>query len=466
MIRFSKYFLAIAMILLAVNACEDYNKHVVGPFDTGSIDVSTYISIGNSLAAGYQNGALYQEGEMYSFPNLLARQMGVKNFKQPMINPGIGSRIAIKQFTSDPSNPVVVTQQSLTGTPTVAEPYQNLGVPGAILADYLNADAQTGGIKARAQANPFYGIVLGSAELSKQVPSIQNVVAAQNPTFVTFWLGNNDALGYVTSGGVTPMNTVPVFTQLYGASINSILGINQTVKIVAANIPNVADIPFATTVGPIFKAQLEAASVPGIYYFKSQTNGGEQAAQLLTSSIGNPAQALILLTAQNYLPLIGHPTGKYWRDIAKQKGVPVSAIIQSYGGALDTTKPFIVDPRNPLPNSLILDGDEISKAQGTIEGFNSAMNTVVGSSDRVAMVDINGIFNTIVNNGSITEDGITLTPTLGSLFSFDGVHPTNRGYAVVTNEIIKVMNDSFGANIQRINIKSIPEGFPLAPGAN
>ncbi len=464
--RFSTYFLALAIIVLAFNSCEDYSKHTVGPFNTGSIDVSKYISVGNSLAAGYQSGALYEAAEMYSFPNLLARQMGVKDFKQPMISPGIGDRIAIQQFTTDPQNPIIVTQQQLVGQPTVAGPYQNLGIPGAILADYLNADAQTGGIKERAKTNPFYGIVLGSAEMSKQVPSIQDAVASQNPTFVTFWLGNNDALGYVTSGGTLPMNTVPVFTQLYGASINAILGINSTVKIVAGNIPNVADIPFATTIGPIFKAQLQQAGVPGIYYFKTQSNGSEQATVMPATSIGNPTQALILLTAQNYLPLIGQPTGKYWRDIATKKGIPVSAIIQSYGGALDTTKPFIVSPQNPLPNSLILDSDEIANAQTTIDGFNNAIKTVVGSSDRVVLLDINSIFNNIVKTGGITEDGITLTPTIGSLFSFDGVHPTNRGYTVVTNEIIDLLNSTFGANIQRINLESIPEGFPLASGAN
>ena len=451
---------------MALSACEDYSKHTVGPFNTGSIDVSKYISVGNSLAAGFQNNALYASAEMYSFPNLLARQMGVKDFKQPMISPGIGDQIAIQQFTTDPQNPLVVTQQHLVGQPTVTGPYQNLGIPGAILADYLNADAQSqsGGIKARAAAgNPFYGIVLGSAEMSKQVPSIQHVVREQNPSFVTFWLGNNDALGYVTSGGVTPMNNIPTFSYLFNASIDSILSINGNVKIIAGDIPDVADIPFATTVGPMFRAQLQQAGVNGIYYLKKQQSGPDQPAALPAANIGNPTEALILLTAQNYLPLIGHPTGKYWRDIAAKNNVPVSAVIPSN---VDTTYPFMVTPQNPLPNSLILDSDEIANAQTTIDGFNGAIKTVVGSSDRVALLDINSIFNNIVKAGGIKEDGITLTPTIGSLFSFDGVHPTNRGYAIITNEIIKVLNNTYGANIQRINIESIPEGLPLAPGAN
>ncbi|HEX7410880.1 MAG TPA: hypothetical protein VF298_01945, partial [Bacteroidales bacterium] len=42
---------------------------------TGSADFSRYVALGNSLTAGYSNGALYTSGQSYSYANLIAQQM-------------------------------------------------------------------------------------------------------------------------------------------------------------------------------------------------------------------------------------------------------------------------------------------------------------------------------------------------------------------------------------------------------
>ena len=39
----------------------------------------------------------------------------------------------------------------------------------------------------------------------------------------------------------------------------------------------------------------------------------------------------------------------------------------------------------------------------------------------------------------------------GGAFSLDGVHPTARGYAVVANEIMQVIEDAFGAQLPPVN---------------
>ncbi|MDZ7658579.1 hypothetical protein [Fodinibius sp.] len=73
-------------------------------------------------------------------------------------------------------------------------------------------------------------------------------------------------------------------------------------------------------------------------------------------------------------------------------------------------------------------------------------------------------FDQIIQDGQYTDpnSSVTLQPTIGSLFSFDGVHPTNRGSAVIANETIKAINEAYNANIQRINVAKIPEGIPVA----
>ncbi|MCK5468218.1 MAG: hypothetical protein KAI99_06915, partial [Cyclobacteriaceae bacterium] len=42
---------------------------------TGGADFSNYIAVGNSLTAGYGDNGLYADGQMQSYPNLIAQQM-------------------------------------------------------------------------------------------------------------------------------------------------------------------------------------------------------------------------------------------------------------------------------------------------------------------------------------------------------------------------------------------------------
>ena len=61
------------------------------------------------------------------------------------------------------------------------------------------------------------------------------------------------------------------------------------------------------------------------------------------------------------------------------------------------------------------------------------------------------------------EDGTIYTANYFSsatastvLFSLDGVHPNAKGYAVITNEIIKVINRHYNANLPFVYASSFP----------
>ena len=43
----------------------------------------------------------------------------------------------------------------------------------------------------------------------------------------------------------------------------------------------------------------------------------------------------------------------------------------------------------------------------------------------------------------------------GGLFSFDGVHPSNTGHAVVANEFIKVINEKYNASIPLVSVLKV-----------
>jgi hypothetical protein len=170
--------------------------------DPGTVNLAKYVSIGNSLTAGYMDGALYTNGQANSFPNMLATQFQVSGvgggaFNQPDINSvngysgmGPGGSI-LGRLVLDLSIPGPVPTQGELPSPYTGNraALNNFGVPGMRLIDITDASL--------AGRNPLFGRFVSAA--GKSV--LEDVLTAQ-PTFYTFWLGNNDVLGYAAGGGV------------------------------------------------------------------------------------------------------------------------------------------------------------------------------------------------------------------------------------------------------------------------
>jgi len=177
---------------------------------------------------------------------------------------------------------------------------------------------------------------------------------------------------------------------------------------------------------------------------------------------------LITLKGQAYAPLLGQSTGKFWRDAAALQGTTIAALYPALAGAgIDTTKPFGFHPQNPWPDALILDADEIASATTAVNNFNSTIATVAAA-HHAALVDFNGFFNNVKTNGiAIAGEKYTADYIAGDIFSLDGVHPSDRGYGIVANEYIKVINASFGMNVPLVNVSALPKlSAPLAKGGN
>jgi hypothetical protein len=52
---------------------------------------------------------------------------------------------------------------------------------------------------------------------------------------------------------------------------------------------------------------------------------------------------------------------------------------------------------------------------------------------------------------------------LGGLFSLDGVHPTNTGYALTANDVIKTINRAFEADVEPVSVEDVARHDPLVP---
>lgn len=450
---YTKLFIT-ALMLMAIAGCKK-DDNPVEEKKTAKADVKKYVAIGNSLTAGFQSNGLFKSGQQYGYAKLISDQLTkggatIGNFEIPWWDDpgsygadGKSSRLVLRSL----QGPVIETEGKAPGVQSnlnLTRPYDNLGIPGAILYDFLDTTEFIA--KSTARKNPFFGHVLRSA-------SFGNSIFAQaknlNPDLVTFWLGNNDVLGFATSGGtatnmlgsVAPTPTA-LFSQLYNAALASLKGALPTAKIVVANIPDVKAVPFFTTVGPKV-----ASTLPAGYYVRYQKHGITGASYDSTRFTEANAPFLTL-PSSSYMASLGVATGKWYRD-NKYPQLPVG---------IDTTKPFGFHPQNPVPDALVLDADEQATAQTSITEFNSAI-AAAATANKAELVNINTFFTAVKANG-ITIGGTNYTADFitGQLFSLDGVHPSPKGYGIVANEFIKVMNAKFFDNaLTEVDVTSLPD---------
>ncbi|MDH5711869.1 MAG: G-D-S-L family lipolytic protein, partial [Gammaproteobacteria bacterium] len=140
----------LAIVCSVVSACDtDFDNPVQGNAgNSGNADLSKFVTIGDSLTAGYADGALYLAGQENSYPAILAQQfakVGGGAFVQPLVNDNLGgllaggNQITDNRLVLDLSDPTSPSPEVLAGTPTTeaigsglnGTTFNNMGVPGA-----------------------------------------------------------------------------------------------------------------------------------------------------------------------------------------------------------------------------------------------------------------------------------------------------------------------------------------------
>ena len=407
-----------------------------------ALDFTSYVAVGNSLTSGYTDGGLYNAAQATSYPALLAQQFaatgkGPAAFVQPAFSSGKadGSGYVKLQVVNGALAPVVPSlanqflgeQVAYTGTALPSgqaqlEAYSgpqpdNLGVPGISVLSSLSA--LTAGKAPYGVINPFYERLLTPAE--KPTKDYVTYIGQKTPTFFTCWMGNNDVLTYATAGGVAsatnPFSDLTDSTR-FGIGYRAILATltkNGTVKGAVANIPGVTGVPYFTTVTvAAVLAAYKAAGLPitNIYVQALNPAGTATAARAATSA------DLLTLTAQAYIA--GHP------------GVGTS-------------------PTNAIPSDYVLDPVEVAKVTARTTQLN-AIIAKTAARFKVPVVDMNAYFASVIASG-VASNGVNNTAAFvtGNTFGLDGVHPTPRGYALIANEWIRVINATYGSSVPGVD---------------
>lgn len=429
----------LSIIAFAIIGCEDYNELTAPALNLGSADFTRFVSIGNSLTMGEQSSSVFESAQMYSFGNLIAKQVGATYAQATFSEPGTGGRLEVASL-----NPFTTYTNPGQGSPTnlnYPAPYNNLGIKGAFLYDVLNArSANTCYTANFGVPNPLFDAVLRGFGTQLEL------AIAQQPTFVTLWIGNNDILAYATRGGLFPPTDPGVFQNQYTQVLTALSATGA--QIVIGSMPDALLTPFFTTVGPGVGQAI--SRIPGAQGLVYQTTGVPGIAVATATDLINK-NVFITLSGSTAASLIGDQTGKYYTD----NGIPVPP-------GVNTAFPFGLTPENPFPNGLVLDSTEITNYRTLRAGYNQIIS-LLASSFNYSVINWDDIFTQLAGTGGLTVNGVNFSTTYisGNFFSLDGIHPTSQGYGIIANEFIKAINNKYGATIPLVVVSAIPGSLVL-----
>ncbi|HEV2199893.1 MAG TPA: SGNH/GDSL hydrolase family protein [Bryobacteraceae bacterium] len=118
----------------------------------------------------------------------------------------------------------------------------------------------------------------------------------------------------------------------------------------------------------------------------------------------------------------------------------------------------------PLPSSVVLRAAQIAQIETAVNAYNGII-AAEAQSHGAALVDIHSLLNRIKAKGAVVNGQRLTTNFLGGVFSLDGVHPTNTGYAILANEFIRTLNRNFAAGIPPVSVELVAQSDPLVlPG--
>ena len=460
-------------------------------YTSGTADFSNYVALGNSLTAGFSDAALFRAGQVASFPNMLAQNFalaGGGDFNIPFMADDLGGATLggqqilgnrlILSFTTGSPAPIPVTGQGTTEISNVLTGnFNNMGVPGAKSYHLLAPGyGNLAGVPIGA-ANPYFARFASSPNTT-----ILADAAAQNATFFSLWIGNNDILGYVTAGGAGIDQTGNLDPSTYGGSdisdpmvvAGAIDGIIQTMKAngaegVIANLPDVTSIPFLNTVphNPIPLDAATAELVNGAYAAYNQ-------ALLAFSSNQNPLGTPLISPEEAAKRTISFEAGAtnaaviIDENLTDLTAVSPALINMRQATAEDlltlTSSSFIgtlanpADPTSingvavPLADQWVLTPEEQETANTALVAYNQIIAGLAAQYD-LAFVDANALLVELGTNGFTLADGSVVTSAFGTGggFSLDGVHPSPRGYAILATAFTEAINTKFGSNLPPVN---------------
>lgn len=372
---------------------------------------SRYVALGNSITAGYQSGGLNDSLQVRSYAYMLGQRADASfdapliarpGCPRPFLSPlGLAGRLGTSNSCVRISSPRIIN---------------NVAVPGEKIGDLLNLPTEPNLLS-------LHRLLIGNRT------QLEAMLAA-DPTFVSAWIGNNDALAPALGGvpaGMTP-------AALFAARADSVADVIDSADPMGALLVGV--------VNPVVTPLLQ----PGAFYYFAYVGALSQGQP---SPFGRPVSAdcapgtpgaqnlvslAILGTAPTQVPVIScAENAPLVLSTAEQQ--VVAERVAAYNQAIQTAA--AANGRDWLyvnPNAVLVpflsDPSKIRKCQGFATLTPTSTPQQIGAA----------IANTcpVLTNPAIG---------FGSLFSFDGVHPSTEAHVVLANALAPLINAKYGTTL-------------------
>jgi len=418
--RYAK--LAAAFVVAALVAVPSFAQR-------GSANFTKFVALGDSYGAGVVSGSLNERHQVWSWPAVIARQVGLTTcqptnvaadscFAQPLVTfPGVGPELQLVNLTP------TIAPAAGGGVPvmtTFGRPYNNLSIPGATVGALLSltgAEPPTAGEPTAVSMARF--ILRGQGTAVAQT-------IAQQPTFIALWIGGNDALSTLFSGTPNTLTPAADFKTRYEALLSALVAGAPNAGMVVGNIPAVP-LPYMLLIQRVVVNPSTGQPVLG-----PDGNPIPLIAELGDGTVGPlPAGSFVLLHARDRL---------------------------ATGFGLPAVPPFTAFPNagKPLLDADVITPTEFAVIATRIGEYNAATNAAAAARN-IPVANIQGLFNRVYAPGGARVGPITVTaaPVTGGFFGLDFFHLTDLGYLMFANEFIRTINAAYDTEIPVASIAQL-----------
>lgn len=406
---------ALLLVLPLLSGCDD--ETLTAPQTQNDLFAS-YVSIGNSITAGFQSGGINSQTQSESYAVLLAKQMGTSFGTPELATPGCPPPL-VSFFNENgvpaPQRPEGTTEATC-GFRSSASPLtlNNVAVPNAQTLDVLSNQTSS--------TNALTQFILGGRT------QIEAALDA-DPTFATVWIGNNDVLDPALQGtaNVTPPST---FRTQYTSVLDSLTSSPNFQGGVLVGVANVTFTPFFSP-GPVYSALDQAGRFPSNFDVASNCNTQD------------PDTGLTPLVPLSFgFTLLG--------QAAQNPNQTVTLDCQA-------------------PNTGVLTLSEVGTLAQTVQQYNAFIQQE--ANDRgLGYLNPNQILGALYTNDDGDPDpandlipkfpDVDSEQPFGQFFSLDGVHPSASTHRVVAAQLVQVVNETYddASLTAPENVPELPSG--------
>ena len=399
------------------------------------------IAIGGSLTAGVRDGGYFNEGILTSYPNLIARQMKLQKFEQPLFDAtdynGFGLKVRTGFNPTGGPVPKFNEVKNNSGVESVDEKgvklkayktkigLDNFAIP-YVLSDLFRLTSFNSGIPSENKSSTYYQRLL-------DVGKTTNDLLYKNNKYDMFIMesGFNDMADMIFNGSFYSRRstTNPVnFSKDLEKDLKLYKNKDNTITYAAWQSDLSSSFAFIAESylkGTKYGCIINTPNILEFPYFKIVPN----------KMVENVFKSVNNLSFDTRLNIYCFPNSTIDSLLSTKVHV---ALKPGINNRPLTLKDFIPDYR-------------VSKAQEMLNDFNTEKE-LLSKKFGYPVVDIFSLYNKILKGEFTSDDGVKVDPSFpkGNFFSNDGIYPTPFGQAIITNEVIKVLNNTYKTAIPLI----------------